>query len=427
MSWDQRPDLIYWIFYAPGDTVTPGQVGSFVVKNAVSPRAVAGLQNGTQYALLMNATSQGSAAGPNSQTVMATPRLAGDIWTKGALQGTRNLNALAFNGFGRYVTVGDGTTLFTGDFNYGHTDPVGVTEWFGGPPPATPPTTWFPSIAFPSYPPGGTTDPGFNDDFKAVIFNGSFVALGSNGNVATSVDGVNWVRQHQVLAAGVTGLNGLAFGNILGILSYVAVGSGGQIYTTSDLNVDWKLDTTANTTNDLTSIELLNGALFVTGANGTLLINSGDGNWQPQSTNVTTTLRSVAFMAAAPATFIPPGTSVPVLPVRFVAVGDAGTIITSGDITSSTIAGNVWTVVPPLVAQHLLSVTVGGATAGRFLAVGQGGTVVFGDNVVNGVPVTTGIDWKVASQPQTGDLSSVHFFLGQYLAVGPAGGNAVCH
>src|SRR5262249_57237230 len=66
MSWDQRPDLIYWIFYAAGGTVAPGQVGSIAIKNAVSPRAVTGLVNGTQYALLMNATNQGSAAGPNS-------------------------------------------------------------------------------------------------------------------------------------------------------------------------------------------------------------------------------------------------------------------------------------------------------------------------------------------------------------------------
>src|SRR5262249_29999833 len=142
MSWDQRPDLIYWIFYAAGGTVAPGQVGSIAIKNAVSPRAVTGLVNGTQYALLMNATNQGSAAGPNSQVVTETPRLAGDKWIQGALQGNQNLNALAFNGGGRYVTVGNGTTIFAGDFNYGHTDPVGVTQWFG--PSTIPPITWFP-------------------------------------------------------------------------------------------------------------------------------------------------------------------------------------------------------------------------------------------------------------------------------------------
>jgi hypothetical protein len=114
--------------------------------------------------------------------------------------------------------------------------------------------------------------------------------------------------------------------------------------------------------------------------------------------------------------------------IRYVAVGDAGTILTATDDS----VGVVWTPVPPSAftpappVQNLLAVTAGGATGTRFLAVGQGGTAVFGDSVISGVALTS-IQWFVATQPQTEDLSSVHFFLGQYLAVGPAGGNAVSH
>ena len=402
MSWDDLPDLTYWIFYSQGGSVSIGQSGTIAIKNAVSPRAVIGLVNDTPYALLMNATQNGSAAGPNSQTVMATPRLAGNTWIQGAVQGTQNLNALAFNGFGRYVTVGDGTTIFAGDFNYGHTNPVGVTVWSV---PTTPPTTVFPV-------------PPFATDFKAVIFNGQFVALGSNGSVTTSGDGINWsVPLSRVQNAGVTGLNGLAFGIVNGNGTYIAVGNNGQIYTTTDLNQEWTLDTSANTKNDLTSITVLNGSFFITGSNGTLLQNNGTGVWNVVQTGVTTTLRSVAFMPNAP--FLP-GSGI----IRYVAVGDGGTILTSTDDAVAT----VWTPVTPApLAQNLLAVTVGGATGTRFLAVGQGGAVVFGDSMLDSITPVIPVQWSVASQPQTGDLSSVHFFLGQYLAVGPTGGNAVSH
>jgi hypothetical protein len=61
------------------------------------------------------------------------------------------------------------------------------------------------------------------------------------------------------------------------------------------------------------------------------------------------------------------------------------------------------------------------------MAVGLGGAVVFGDSVINGVPVNS-IQWSTPSGPTpTADLSSVLFFLGQYLAVGSAGANAVSH
>jgi hypothetical protein len=105
-------------------------------------------------------------------------------------------------------------------------------------------------------------------------------------------------------------------------------------------------------------------------------------------------------------------------------VGDGGTILTSSDDNVAT----VWTpVTPPPVAQNLLGVTAGGATGTRFLAVGQGGTVVFGDSMLDSITPAIPIQWSVAAQPQDGDLSAVNFVVGQYLAVGAAGGNAVSH
>ena len=439
LTWDQLPDLTYWIFYAPGNSVSPGQVGSIAIKNAVSPRAVTGLLNDTPYAFVMNATNQDSAAGPNSQVVRANTRLAGDFWTKGSEQGTaqglKDLNALAFNGAARYVTVGDGTTIFAGDFNYGHTDPVGVTEWFG--PATTPPITWFLQGSDTSTP-GGAPPAGFAPDFKAVIFNGAFVALGATGEVATSADGLNWVTHHAVVTAGglggitggLTGLTGIAFGvSTTSGFIYIAVGSGGQMYTTTDLTalVDWTPVTSLGTTSNLTSITFLSGFFIVTGEDGTLLASVDGANWTQQTITPPlppgTTLRSAAYMTNA---------GVIAGAVSFVAVGDGGVIVSGTRDPSNITQPGIWTSTLIPGAPNLRSVAVGGATGFRFLAVGQGGTAVFGDSVVNNV--TTGvqslvnpIQWSVASQPQPGDLSSVHFVTGQYLAVGPAGGNAVCH
>jgi photosystem II stability/assembly factor-like uncharacterized protein len=386
MSWDALPDLIYWIFFRPGDSVSAGETGAIAIKNAVAPRPVTGLLNGTQYAFVMNATQNDSAAGPSSLVVTATPRPAGDTWSIGPVLGTQNLNALAFNGATRFVTVGNQTTIFAGDFNYGSTNPLGITQWF------TP----------------NPLPPGFSGDLSAIIYTGSFVALGTNGVVATSLDGQNWTLQHPVSSAGVTGLNGIAFGAVQGIPTYIAVGNGGQIYFTNDLTQEWKLDTSANTASDLTSISLLNQAFFVTGANGTLLVNKGgSAGWEPQSTGTTSTLRSATFMPNAP-----------IGAVSFVAVGDAGAVVTSIEVPIIGTATWNLTVLPG--AQDLRSVAVGGATGLRFLAVGQGGAVVFSDD---------GVQWLVASSPppSSQDLTSVLFFGGQYLAVGAVGANAVSH
>src|SRR5215831_14189057 len=380
LTWDQLPDLTYWIFYAPGDSVSPGQVGSTAIKNAVSPRAVTGLLNDTTYAFLMNATNQDSAAGPNSQIVTAHTRLAGAFWTKGSKQGEQNLNALAFNGAARYVTVGDGTTIFAGDFNYGHTDPVGVTEWFG--PGTTPFIAWFPNQQLtPTLPQVGTNVPPFATDFKAVIFNGEFVALGSDGQVATSADGLNWVPQHKVLTAGVTDLTGLAFGvSTTSGATYIAVGSGGQMYMTNNLLIDWT-PVTSGTTSDLTSIAQFAGSqiFIVTGADGTLLASVDGVNWTQQTITPPlppgTTLRSVIFGPNPSKVQDPSGSGV--LGISYVAVGDGGAIVTTDfnglkvDPGTNTVLPGNWTSTLVLGAPNLRSVTIGGATGFRFLAVGQ--------------------------------------------------------
>ncbi|TMG76249.1 MAG: hypothetical protein E6H75_08640, partial [Betaproteobacteria bacterium] len=120
VTWDQQPELTYWIFYQPGSSVVPATPGVPLIFNAVSPRVVTGLVNATQYAFIMNATMDDSKAGPSSPVMLQTPKLAGDTWSSGAALTTANLNGIAFNG-SRLVVVGDSATtatIFAGDYNY---------------------------------------------------------------------------------------------------------------------------------------------------------------------------------------------------------------------------------------------------------------------------------------------------------------------
>jgi hypothetical protein len=422
ISWDVLPDLTYWIFYQPGDSVDVATPNSTAIRRAVNPRAVTGLANSTQYAFAMNATHNDSAAGPNSTPVVAIPRLAGVDWVAGASlplnAAPSNLRNIVFGG-GQFVTVGDATTngttttptVFAGVFNYsqGQFDPTlpqGVNQWV---PPTTPPGT-------------------FNKNLSSLLFNGSWVALSpDDGSIISSADGVNW-SQHLTAAQGnplASGMSAIGFAFAGGnVPVYVSVGTGGRIFVNPNGDLlTWQPATADNgTTSDLNSISQLNSNFWVTGAGGTLLANpsvfNSDGTlstWFHVTSNTLNALRGIAF---GPNLNSPTGN-------LFVAVGDAGTIVTCpGDIMTinGVNPGRTCAVVdpatfdPPFAAlPNLRSVTVGGSAGTRFLAVGEGGAVVFSDD---------GLAWKTASSG-TANLSKVVYNGGLYMAVGDAGANVV--
>ena len=361
VTWTPEPDLAYWIFFQQGSSVVAASPESLVLANVVSPQAVAPLTNGTQYAFVMNATKHDSAAGPSSPVVTAIPRPAGANWVTGGALGAVNLNGVAFGG-GRFVTVGDSAAAFTGLYSYTSTNPPGVNAWL-------PPTPPFPA---------------FTGNLRAVAYTGQFVALGADGSILTSSDGLTWTLATNAIP--VSGMNAIAFG--AGV--HVAVGNGGNIYTSSDLGSAW-VPANSMTTNDLYSVSFLNGGFVATGAAGTLL-TSGDGiGWTPRISNTINALRGVAFRLSAG--------------VRYVAVGDAGTIVTSSD------DGSTWSSPIAPVTENLTSVV----HASRFVAVGQGGRVVFSDDGTNWTPASSG----------SVDLAQVVAAPAMYMAVGAAGANFV--
>ena len=369
VNWDRDSELTYWIFYQPGSSVVPAAPGVPLIFDAVPPRVVAGLANDTQYAFIMNATRDDSKAGPSSPIVVKTPRLAGAEWASGTALGT-NLNGIAFNG-SRLVVVGDSGTIFAGDYNYTSTDPLGVTAWM--------PATLLP-VGF-----SATTN------LSAVIFSGQqFVALGIDGSILTSTDGLTWTLATGSIPS--ASMNGIAFGTVSGAGLYVAVDASGSIFTSSDL-VNWNLITPPITTRALYSVSFLNGRFMATGANGTLLTSADGSIWTAQTSNTTNALRGAAFRSAPTAVYV--------------VVGDAGTIVTSTD-------GTAWNPIPitPPLPQNLNSVVFGS----RFIAVGQSGAVVFSDDGSTWSPPTT--------PPDRVDLARVVFTPAMYVAVGAAGANA---
>jgi hypothetical protein len=185
-------------------------------------------------------------------------------------------------------------------------------------------------------------------------------------------------------------------GFVSGVPVFVAVGSGGSIFRSSDL-LNWT--SVSNTTEDLNGVSFfpLGGVFVATGANGTLLTSPDGSTWTAQNSRTGNTLRGVALGLTASG-------------FRYAAVGDAGTIVTSGD-------GLDWSAVaPPPLAQNLRSVVVGS----RFLAVGQDGAVAYSDD---------GLIWSPASayppNPPPPGLNAVIFTPAMYVAVGASGANAV--
>jgi len=373
VTWDQQPELTYWIFYQPGSTVTAAAPGVPLLFDVQSPRVVFPLVNGTQYAFIMNATKDDSRAGPSSAVVVAVPRLSGSNWNSGLSLGPQNLNGVGYNPtLNRLVTVGNAGTIFAGDFNYTNTNPPGVTAW-------TPPTS---------------LPTGFVSDLSAVMFSGSqFIALGTDGSILTSADGNAWILStHPVSSGGAAGprMNSIAFGIVSNATIYVAVGDGGNIFTSPDL-MTWNPQT-SHTGNNLYNVSFPNGVFVATGANGTLLTSADAINWAlpnsiPSTSNA---LRGATFGAGS-----------------YAVVGDAGTILTSTD-------GTNWSLITPAppLTQDLRAVRYGT----RFVTVGQGGPVAYSDDAIN---------WLPTSSDSTADLAAVIFTPGMYLAVGASGANAV--
>jgi uncharacterized delta-60 repeat protein len=226
------------------------------------------------------------------------------------------------------------------------------------------------------------------NNFNGVAFgNGTFVAVGDNGTIFTSPDGIAWTQRFPTLAYS---LNGITYGYASGTGDiFIAVGDHGTILTSPD-GISWTPKTSGKT-GDLNGIAYGNGTFVAVGDTLTsgVILTSTDGNtWTPQGGSLVsrllngvtygggtfvavgqTTVRRILILTSPDGITwtqqaVPPPYFVPLYGVTygngtFVTVGDYARILTSPD-------GVNWT------HGNLLDYNVWGVTHGNgtFVAVG---------------------------------------------------------
>jgi hypothetical protein len=108
------------------------------------------------------------------------------------------------------------------------------------------------------------------DAGRAVAFGGgTFVAVGDNGGILSSTDGMSWIQRESGTQ---TQLNGVAYGDN----GFIAVGAAGTILTSAD-GVAW-VQRSSGTNHDLDAAAYGNGHWVVVGQYGTILESGGLGH-----------------------------------------------------------------------------------------------------------------------------------------------------
>jgi S-layer homology domain/IPT/TIG domain len=178
---------------------------------------------------------------------------------------------------------------------------------------------------------------------EAVMYGGGkFVAVGTNGSILTSKDGIAWTR---AVSGTVAVLRGVAYGGG----RFVAVGEGGVISTSSD-GVSWTYED-SGTFASLHGIAYGSGRFVAVGP--TAVVTSADGvHWTTATEMEMSGMYAVAYGEG-----------------QFVAVGEHGSAFTSAD-------GTGWVPLPSVVARPGVAPLLSGVTygAGQYVAVaGDGG------------------------------------------------------
>jgi photosystem II stability/assembly factor-like uncharacterized protein len=366
VSWTQEPETEYWIFFGVGPNINTSnwiQLGGVALPNAVSPRIITGLSNGTTYSFTINARKNKGPGGPGAPTQVVVPVQAGETWSPGPALGTQNLNAMTagnmVNGFDS-VIVGDAGVIYS-------------------------------SIA--AAPMAARTNPVPNVNLYSVVYGGGImVAGGEGGTLIRSTDTIAWTT----VTSGTTAR--LNAGSFSASGTFILVGAGGGLVASTDGGTSWTTPGSGVTTD-------LYGATFgtnpnrfvVVGAEGVILVGESGADWVRFGSGLTDrSLRAAAF-----GSFLLPNQTT--VTNRFVAVGDGGTVLTSTD-------ANTWTVVPAFTTKNLRGVIFGG----RFVAVGEDGAIFTSSD---------GLTWETRSSGTTADLNAVAREVAGYTAVGEAGTN----
>ncbi len=365
VSWTAEPDVQYWIFWGPGNSITTtnwSTTGGRVIANATSPYVVTGLTNDSTYSFTINARKDGGPGGSGAPTQVAVPRIAGPDWAVGTPMGTATLNGVS-GGYGATgyasIAVGAGGTIHTSINSAATTTPTNPSA------PADLNAIWYGSVGW--------------------------VATGANGTVLFTQDGTTWTAQTSNTTAHLYGVSSLSVGG------FVAVGAGGTLINSSG-GTEWTLNTASGTTSDLYAVTLGTQRFVAVGAGGTIVTSDNGLTWEATPSGTTGDLRGAAY--AATSTVVD---GVAAILSTYVAVGAGGTILRSTD-------GLAWTAQASPTTNDLNAVTYGG----QFVAVGNAGTILTSPD---------GVTWTPRTSGTTRDLKAVMRTLSGYTAVGAAGTN----
>jgi hypothetical protein len=205
---------------------------------------------------------------------------------------------------------------------------------------------------------------------------GRYVAVGNDGAVLVSTDGLSWMSRAAITARR---LLSVAYG----AGRFVAAGARGIIIASTD-SVTWT-GVTSGTPDRMETMDFLGGVFVTAGENGTIITSTNGTTWAKQTFGVTRDLDGL---------YVADGT--------LVVVGKGGTILTSVDGVNFT-AQNAG------VTNDLHGVSWGG---GLCVAVGEPGIILTSSNTVN---------WTSRNSGNTNSLKDATYANGQWIVVGTQG------
>jgi hypothetical protein len=206
--------------------------------------------------------------------------------------------------------------------------------------------------------------------------NGIYVAAGDNGCIQTLKTGSNWsIRSSQTQ-------NYLAW-DCFGDGAFVAVGELGTIIMSTN-GTQWSVAPLGSSVN-LWSVGFGNGLFLAVGDNGTILTSDNASQWTASNSGTTNTLEGLAY-----------GNGL------YVVTGINGTILTSPD-------GNAWAAANSNVSDDLYGATFAN---GVFVVVGDNGVIVTSAD---------GRSWTPRASGTSAQLAAVAYGNGQFVAVGTSG------
>jgi photosystem II stability/assembly factor-like uncharacterized protein len=203
-------------------------------------------------------------------------------WLQEASPVGSNLNSVTGNGAGNYIVVGEGGVIL---YSKSLVSKAGNTV-----------RAW------------SLIKPVTSVSLNSVVSNGKlFVAVGDMGAIVFSKDGISWLLSNQIVKGN---LHSVTWSGT----QYIAVGDAGMIITSLD-GINWTISKYATLTDNLYGVASSNGSqVVVVGLNGAILVSYDGGKGFTSVNRVVSTLSDITWDG-----------------YRYIAVGDAGVIVTSLD------------------------------------------------------------------------------------------------